>query len=245
MRTIKLTLEYDGTNYCGWQVQASRKKSIQGVLQETLKRILNEDILLKGSGRTDAGVHARGQVAHFATASHLPVRNIQKALNALLPESIVVTGGCEVSPDFHSRFQARSKLYRYIVLNRSYPCALNRHAVYHYPYPLNVKEMARAAACLIGTHDFRSFQASGGRRETVRTISKISIAKRGAFIYIDVEADGFLYHMVRIIAGTLLEIGRAYYAAEYMRTILRRRDRRYAGPTAPAQGLCLMRVKYR
>lgn len=245
MRTIKLTIEYDGTNYCGWQVQHSRKKSVQGALQEALAGILQEKVLLKGSGRTDAGVHARGQVAHCATSSLIPVANLQRALNAVLPESISIVRAQEAPADFHSRFQASSKIYRYTILNRPYPPALGRQQVYHYAGALDNAAMARAAACLRGRHDFKAFQSSGGRLETIRTVKKISVAKRGPFLYIDIEADGFLYNMVRIVVGTLIEVGRGRYGPGHMRTILRSRDRKYAGPTAPARGLCLMRVRYR
>ncbi|MCG8431212.1 MAG: tRNA pseudouridine(38-40) synthase TruA, partial [Candidatus Omnitrophica bacterium] len=233
------------TNYCGWQVQRSRKKSIQGVLQETLSRILQEEIRVKGAGRTDAGVHARAQVAHFETSSRRSLPTIQRAANALLPRSIVISRVREVPPFFHSRFQARWKTYRYTICNRRYRPVFDRQQVYYYPGKLDCEAMQQAARCLIGRHDFKAFQSAGGRQETVRTVKKIKIVKRSDFFYIDIEADGFLYNMVRAVVGTLIEAGRGRFSLPYVKNILLSGERKLAGPTVPAQGLCLMQVKYR
>jgi tRNA pseudouridine38-40 synthase len=246
MRNLKLEIEYEGTNYCGWQVQnSSHKKSIQEVIEKTLRRILQEKIRLIASGRTDAGVHALAQVANFETKSNIRPQKLQRALNSLLPQDIVITAIEEKNPDFHSRFSAKSKTYRYSILNRSYPSALLRNTVYHYPYPLDIKLMQKEAKILLGKHNFKSFQASGKlERDPVRTIKSIKITKSQDRIYIDIEADGFLYNMVRNIVGTLLEIGRGKLPEGSLKKILSAKDRRLAGPTAPAKGLCLIRVKY-
>ena len=268
MRNIKLTIEYDGTNYCGWQVQSpqkSHKPSIQERIERTLRKILQDEIRLIASGRTDAGVHALAQAANFKTKSNIKLEKLQRAMNSLLPDDIAITGTEEVSPYFHSRFDAKSKAYRYTVLNRAYPSALLKNKVYFYPYPLDLKLMRKEARCLLGRHDFQSFCASGsGAKTTLRTIKRITIKKiahglclpagqAGAMDYglnddslitIDIEANGFLYNMVRNIVGTLLEIARGKFLPGSLRKILSARNRKLAGPTAPACGLCLLRVKY-
>jgi tRNA pseudouridine38-40 synthase len=248
MRNLRLELEYDGTHYCGWQVQgrnSGRKRSIQEALEKTLRIILNEKIRTIVSGRTDAGVHALGQVANFRVKSNIPLHRLKYALNCLLPKDISVNDIKEVSATFHSRFRARSKTYRYAILNREHPSALSRNTAYFYPYPLNLSFMRREARCLIGSHDFKSFQAADKKeRGSVRTIKKINIAKRGDFVYIDIQADGFLYNMARNIAGTLIKIARGKAERGSLKNILDSRDRKYAGPTAPAKGLTLLKVYY-
>lgn len=261
MRNLKLTIEYDGTSYCGWQIQKSRtlhaagrrSKSIQEIIENTLQKILQEDIRLIASGRTDAGVHALAQVANFKTSSSITTERLQKGLNGLLPDDIVITKIEEAGCDFHSRFAAKSKLYRYIVLNQSYPSALLKDKVYFYPYSLNVKLMRQEARCLLGRHDFKSFCASGSSsRTTTRIIKNISIsvkrytlyAIRYTLIMIDIEADGFLYNMVRSIVGTMLEIGRGRFKKGHIKKMLRVKDRNLSGPTVPARGLFLVRVNY-
>jgi len=258
VRNVKLTIEYDGTQYLGWQVQSSRKKSIQQVLEKTLHKVLQEKIKLIASGRTDAGVHALAQVANFKTNSKLTADKLQKALNGLLPEDISIAKVEEKNLNFHSRFDAKSKVYRYNILNRSYPCALLRNTVYFYPYGLDIKLMRQEAGHLLGKHDFKSFCASGSStKNTVRTIKRITIEKlhydlrpttydlnKGFLITVDIEADGFLYNMVRNIVGTLFEIGRKKLPKGRIKRILEARDRRLAGPTAPAKGLTLLQVKY-
>lgn len=251
MRNIKITIEYDGTNYKGWQIQQARpgeigtEKTIQGVIERVLSGILQDEIRIIGAGRTDAGVHALGQVANFKTKSKMPMAVMQRALNALLPKDIVIVDIEEVHPDFNARYDARSKTYRYQILNRDYSTAFDRLYQYHFPYKLDVRLMAREARILVGRKDFKSFQAADKReRMSVRNIRRISIRKDGPAINIDIEANGFLYNMVRNIVGTLIEIGRGKFAPGSMKRILRARDRTLAGPTAPAKGLCLVRVRY-
>jgi tRNA pseudouridine38-40 synthase len=252
MRNISLEIEYDGTNYCGWQVQNSgnlrtgHKKSIQEVIEKTLRKILQEKIHLIASGRTDAGVHAKAQVANFKTNSSIALKKLQTALNGLLAQDIAITKMEEKGIDFHSRFDAKSKLYRYTILNRVYPSSLLRNTVYFYPYPLNIKLMQEESRVLLGKHNFKSFRACDKKeRDPIRTIHKIRVTKDKDLIYIDLEADGFLYNMARNIVGTLIEIGRGKFAKGSLKKILLSGNRINAGPTAPARGLCLLEVKYR
>lgn len=260
MRNIKLEIEYDGTNYCGWQIQNrdKTKSSIQETLEKTLRKILQEKIKLIASGRTDAGVHARAQVANFKTTSEISLEKLQYALNGNLPDDIKIAKVKEVDLVFHSRFAAKSKVYRYTILNRGYPSVILRNRVYFCPYPLDVKLMRKEARCLIGRHDFKSFCATGSNtKDTIRTIKKIAIKElchglrtmvyglnSNFLIVIDIEADGFLYNMVRNIVGTLIEVGRQKFKKGELKAILLAKNRRLAGPTAPAKGLCLMKVNY-
>ena len=259
MRNIKLNIEYDGTDYCGWQSQGHKDTRTQGhpSIQETIERVLSkilqEKIRLTASGRTDAGVHAHRQVANFKTDSRISLKKLQYALNSLLPKDIVVAKAQEAKPNFHSRFDAKSKIYRYAILNAPYMSAFLRNKVYFYPYPLDIRLMRKESRCLLGKHDFKAFCASGSSaKTTTRTIKKISIAKRHCTLYhvpctmvtIDIEADGFLYNMVRSIAGTLMQIGNGRFQAGILRKILISLNRKLAGPTAPACGLYLLTVKY-
>lgn len=253
MRNIKLTIEYDGTNYQGWQRQKVKSqkskvksKTIQETLESTSEKILQEKIKLIASGRTDAGVHANGQVANFKTKSLLPADTIKKALNSLLPEDIRIKALSEVDKDFHSRFNVKSKIYRYTLWQDSYTPPCSRFYVRLIPYRLNLTAMRKAARGLFGCHDFRAFQtdSTGFSNNTRRTIKNIKLKKDGSMIYIDIEADGFLYNMARSIAGTLIEVGRGYLKPSDVKKILESRDRREAGPVAPARGLCLMEVRY-
>ncbi|MCM8795261.1 MAG: tRNA pseudouridine(38-40) synthase TruA [Candidatus Omnitrophica bacterium] len=246
MRNLKLEIEYDGTNYCGWQVQKRAKKpSIQEVIEKTLHKIIQEKVKLIGSGRTDSGVHALGQVANFKTKSNIPLKKLQYALNSNLPSDIVIKKIKEEKPNFHSRFSAKTKLYRYTILNRKYPSVSLRNFVYFSPYPLDIKIMRKESRILLGRHNFRSFSSSDKKtKNMLRTIKKISIVKIKDLIYIDIEADGFLYNMVRNIVGTLIELGRKKLPPGSMKKILYAYDRKGAGPTAPAKGLCLLKVRY-
>lgn len=255
MRNLKLTIEYNGTNYCGWQVQTKEKTkpSIQETIQKSLHKILHEKVNLIASGRTDSGVHAFGQVANFKTKSKIPLEKLQKGLNSLLPSDISILKIEEVPLGFHSRFDAKSKVYRYLILDSKCPPVFLRDLVYKWKYDLDVKLMRKEASCLLGRHDFKGFCASGsGAKTTIRTIKKISIkrfksellAGNGNPIAIEIEADGFLYNMVRNIVGTLLEIGRGRFKKETVKKILDSKNRRIAGPTAPAQGLTLLKVDY-
>ena len=253
MRNFKLTIEYDGTNYAGWQVQKScashvarrTSKTIQGTLEKTLFQILQEKIRLIASGRTDAGVHALAQAANFKTESKIALEKLQRALNGLLPEDIKISKIEEKDLDFHSRFCVKSKVYRYTILNRSYRSALLRDKVYFYPYPLNVRLMQKEARVLLGKHDFSAFQASGSSQQSsVRTIKKIKINQNKDLVYVEIEADGFLYNMVRNIVGTLIEIGRARYQPGHILKLLKEKNRALCGPCAPAKGLYLCDVRY-
>ncbi len=248
-RNIKLTIEYEGTNYHGWQIQAKGHKTIQGQIENALKKIFKKDIRLYGSGRTDSGVHAFGQVANFKVNTSLSLNDIQKAINANTPDDISIIDIEEVPMDFHSQYSAKSKIYRYIILNRQAPSVRDRNFCLHYPYKLNLALMRREAAVLVGRKDFRSFQASDPRssyrdKNTIRTVKNISIHKRGDYIFVDIEADGFLYKMVRNIVGTLLEIGRGKLPKGSMEMILLKKDRSAAGDTAKAKGLVLLKVLY-
>jgi len=244
MRNIKLTVEYDGTKYCGWQRQLNGI-SIQEVIEKALKRILRQDVKLTGAGRTDSGVHARGQVANFKTTSRLTAKEFLSALNKNLPKDIAVKKAEEVPFKFNARFEAKSKLYRYTILNSPIRSPLEIFYSRQYRDPLNVKLMKKEAKALLGRHNFSSFQASGNKtRSSTRHIYNISVKDNCGHIYIDIEADGFLYNMVRNIAGTLIEIGRGKLKQGDMKKILKAKDRSFAGPTAQAKGLCLLRVDY-
>ncbi len=265
MRNIRLEIEYDGSGYAGWQVQNRASKSpvrrssktIQGTIEKTLQKILKEKVKVIASGRTDAGVSALAQMANFHTTSSLPVEKIKNAMNALLPKDIVVSRSQDAPLDFHAIRDARSKVYRYRILNRPHRPAFFRHGVYFCSYPLDVELMRRQARALVGRHDFRAFCASGScAASTIRFVKKISVRKYpyiypgggkrdGSLIVIDMEADGFLYNMVRNIVGTLLEMGRGRLKNSGMKSLLSAKDRKLSGPCAPAQGLCLLKVNYR
>ena len=248
LRNIKLTIEYDGTDFYGWQVQIKSRRTVQAEIEKALKKIFKKHVTLFGSGRTDSGVHALGQVANFHAETKLPVVTIQTALNANLPKDIAVVGIEEVGPRFHARFSVKSKTYRYTILNRPARCALQRRFCFFYPYPLNLRSMRAEARALVGRHDFKSFQAANPSRDekavTVRTVRGVEITKKDDFIHIDIEADGFLYKMVRNIVGTLLRIGSGKLPKGSMRQILKRKDRTIAPGPAKAQGLMLVEVKY-
>jgi len=247
MRNIRLTLQYDGTNYFGWQRQASTGDTIQAIVEKALSRILQEKIHITAAGRTDTGVHARQQVANFKTSNPISLRKLQYGLNALLPEDIKIAAMANVPPDFHSRFSATGKTYQYTILNQSHSDVFVRTQVYHYGIAkLNISRMRAAARLLVGRHDFTSFKATGTtkNKSNIRTIKRISIAQKGSLIIIQITGEGFLYKMVRGIVGTLIEIGRGKLPVESVRSILKAQNRTYAGPTAPASGLCLLRIKY-
>ena len=247
MRNFKITFEYDGSEFCGWQNQAQGERTVQGDMEAVLLRIFKKPVKVIASGRTDSGVHARGQVISFKADTRMKPLEIQRALNSLLPSEIAVLEAKEVKGDFHAQYSVKEKTYRYTVLNRKFRSAFLRDRVNFYPYPLNLTNMRKAAKYLIGRHDFKSFQAydpSRAERQTVRTIKKLMIKKEGDMITIDITADGFLYKMVRNIAGTLLAIGSGQLPVADMHKILMARDRRQAWDTAPADGLCLMQVKY-
>lgn len=247
-RCIKLTVAYDGTNYHGWQTQPTGP-TIQSALEAAIKSICGEAVHIIGSGRTDAGVHAWGQVASFHTHSKLPADVFRKALNANLPEDIVVRDACDVASSFRPINDALSKRYRYVLQpgRINDPFAL-KHA-WFVKRILDVESMQKAAEALIGEHDFAAFQATGSpRQSTVRTMLDAAVtlhdAQERRKIFIEVEATGFLYNMVRIIAGTLVEVGQGKRPAESMAAIIASCDRLQAGMTAPAHGLYLLQVHY-
>ncbi|MFA6129930.1 MAG: tRNA pseudouridine(38-40) synthase TruA [Candidatus Omnitrophota bacterium] len=253
MFNFKLEIEYDGTHYHGWQVQNNTKasagyqpsKTIQHVLEQVLKKVLQENIKLIVAGRTDSGVHALSQVANFKSLSKMPLQRMRWALNCLLPEDIKVTRISKADTDFNSRFCAKSKVYRYTILNRKYSSPLLANRVYFFHHPLDIRLMRSEAKALLGRHNFKSFQAAEARyRNPVRTIKRIKITRDKGLLHIEIEADSFLYNMVRNIAGTLLEIGRGRFPKGSMNKILKSGNRKLAGPALPAKGLCLVKVKY-
>jgi len=248
MRSIALTIAYEGSAYAGWQVQPGQL-TIQAELERALARITGESIRVTGSGRTDAGVHALGQVAGFQTSGTMSAEVFQRALNAELPEDIAVLSAAEAVPDFHPIRDSVSKRYRYSMDDSPVRDVFARRLVWHYRRPLDEALMAAGATHLLGRHDFSSFETAGAPRpDSIRTISHLSVV-RGQDelrnrITIEVEADGFLYNMVRAIVGTLVEVGRGAQPVEWVGEVLKSADRSQAGPTAPPQGLCLLWVKY-
>lgn len=244
MKRIKLVTAYDGTNYHGSQIQ-NNGETIEGVLKMELSSLLKEEVQIIGASRTDAGVHARGNVFVFDTESRIPSDKFTYALNARLPEDIRIQDSEEVPLDFHPRHQDTVKTYEYRVLNRKLPLPEYRlHA--HFTYEtLNIERMQLACKYFIGEHDFASFCAAGSQVEsTVREIYDLHVKKEGDLVTISVTGNGFLYNMVRIIAGTLLKVGSGHFAPEDMEKIIEGKDRSLAGPTAPAKGLTLVKIRY-
>jgi tRNA pseudouridine38-40 synthase len=246
-RNIKLILEYDGTNYHGWQSQAgSGRPTVQETVERAIRELSHEEADLYSSGRTDAGVHAFGHVANFTTTMTMPPEAWAPALNHHLPSDIRVLRSEEVDPDFHARYSASGKTYRYVILNRHAPSALYRDRAWHVPKKLNLPAMRRAAKYLVGTHDFSAFRASTcSAKNPVRTLKSLVIEKQDDFVEIALEADAFLQYMARNIAGSLVEVGLGRLSSRTIKDILLSRDRKRAGRTAPAQGLYLVRVTYR
>ena len=244
MRNIKLLIEYDGTNYQGWQVQP-KGPTVQGMIEEKLALITGETVHLIGSGRTDSGVHAFGQVANFKTKSQLNIHSIQKALNSLLPPDIVIQRAEEVEEDFHARKQSKSKVYEYRILNRELRSAFHHEYAWHIPQKLDLEEMRKATRILIGEHDFSSFRSVGSpTRTAIRRVIRAEWKRgRDGFIRFEVEANGFLKQMVRAMVGTLVEVGKGKIDSEEFQKILESKDRKTAGPTAPAHGLVFERSK--
>lgn len=245
MRNIKLTIEYDGTNYHGWQIQKNAV-TVQEIIEEAASRLLGCSTGITGCSRTDVGVHAYGQVAHFFTESTIPAEKFSYALNNLLPEDIVINKSEEVPLDFHARYSSEGKKYRYLIHNFAHQSALLRHRACHIRPPLHFENMQKAAEYFKGEHDFAAFQATGGQvRSTVREIYDISLRKReDNLMALEVSGNGFLYNMVRIIAGTLIYVGMGKIDALEIPGIISGLDRTKAGKTAPAQGLYLVEVFY-
>ena len=246
-RNVKLTVEYDGTAYHGWQRQANAT-TIQEVLELAAAGILGHPVTLHGSGRTDAGVHALGQVASFHTSSAIPAERLPHAINSALPPDIVVVRAEGVPDGFHARYSARAKTYRYSILCRPVRPAVGSRYVHWTRRELDLAAMRHAAARCVGEHDFAAFATESTGENTVRTLTRCDIGQRpehgGQRLDLHVEANGFLYNMVRAIVGTLLDIGCGRWPPERIAELFAARDRALAGPTAPAKGLCLMRVDY-
>ncbi len=232
-------------NLIGWQKQPN-KLNIQGEIEQVIERITGEPVELNASGRTDAGVHALGQVANFKTNSNIPIEKIPLALNTYLKKSIRILKAEEVDEKFHSRLSCKEKTYRYIINNSEYGTALYRNMEYCFPQKLDVEAMKRAVKYFIGEHDFKAFKASGtSAKSSIRTIYNASVDKNVDKIYIELTGNGFLYNMVRIISGTLLEVGLGKIKPEEIPEIIESKDRRKAGKTLPPQGLYLVEVKYK
>lgn len=244
MKKVKLVVAYDGTNYCGWQIQPNGV-TIEQKLNEALTQLLGEEIKVTGASRTDAGVHSLGNVCVFETSSRMPAEKISFALNQRLPEDIVVQSSCEVDESFHPRFSKSKKTYEYRILNRKMRMPTRRLDTYFFHYELDVAAMQKAAGYLVGEHDFKSFCAANAQSETtIRTIYSCEVSKKEDIITIRVTGNGFLYNMVRIIAGTLIKVGNGDYKPEDMEEILDACDRSKAGPTAPAHGLTMIGLEY-
>lgn len=244
-RNILIEVEYDGSNYSGWQIQKNTEHTIQQILQEKIGVINKAPVKIIGAGRTDAGVHALGQAVNFNINVAIPVDRIPVAINRLLPSDIICKSAREVNENFHARYDARGKLYRYRILNKKYSSVFIRNYIFHVPYELDLEKMVKAVQYLKGQHDFTSFQSSGSKiKDTVRTINKIELFNKNQEIWLEVAGDGFLYNMVRIITGTLIEVGTGRIKPTKLKNIINARDRNLAGFTAPASGLTLVKVYY-
>ena len=244
MKRVKLVVAYDGTNYHGWQVQ-DNGITIEEVLNRTISELVQEDIKVIGASRTDAGVHACGNVAVFDTESRIPGDKFSFALNQRLPEDIRIQESCEVDADFHPRYADTVKTYEYNILNRRFEMPSKRlYAAFCY-YPMDIERMNQAAAYLVGEHDFKSFCSAGAQvQTTVRTIYAVNVTKEDDMVHIRITGNGFLYNMVRIMAGTLMQVGTGLMEPERVKEILEARDRSKAGPTAVAKGLTLVEIRY-
>ena len=245
MKNIKIVIEYDGTDYHGWQCQANLP-TVQKTIEDALRQITGENVKITGSGRTDAGVHAMGQVASFLTETQLDSENLRKALNSTLPRDISIIKAVEVPDGFHAQFSSRSKIYEYRILNRPHPPALQRNRVWHIPEKLDLGKMKKAASYLEGKHDFSVFATANITvKTTVRTVKRVHIKKtREGIILVEIEADGFLKRMVRMITGTLVETGRGKLSPEGFGQILAKEQKTKNVFTAPPQGLFLKKVIY-
>lgn len=241
---ILLVIEFDGTHYCGWQNQ-DNGTAVQMVIEQTIERLEGQRVVLHGAGRTDAGVHARGMCANFHPRSNIPPEKWALVLNTRLPEDIRILSSRQVDEKFHARFDAVGKHYRYTMFHRNVASALDCRRSWHIYGPLDIPHMQNQALLLEGTHDFVGFVATGGKKNaTVKTIYRSRLTVEGNYLYYDVWGSGFLYNMVRIITGTLVDMGRGKLTGVSMEDVLAARHRLSAGMTAPPQGLCLMEVFY-
>ena len=245
VKNFKIIIEYDGSRYCGWQRQ-NHDPTIQETIEQALWRMTGQKISLVGSGRTDAGVHAYGQVANFKCETKLNAEDFQGGLNSLTPDDIIITGCREVENEFHARYKAKSKEYIYRILNRLNPAAIDRQYAWYIRNDLNSEAMRAAISYLIGKHDFKAFEGAGSpRSHTTRCVMAANLCRDDVdFIIIEIEADGFLRFMVRNIVGTLVDVGKGKITPEEFKHILDSKDRSRAGATAPAHGLFLKEVKY-
>lgn len=244
MTRVMLRIAYDGTNYCGWQIQPNGI-TIEEVLNRELTKLLNEPIMVIGASRTDSGVHALANVAVFDTNTRIPADKISFALNQRLPKDIIVQQSIEVPLDFHPRYCNSKKTYQYKILNTRFPIPTERLYTHFVYYPLNAELMAQAAEFLVGEHDFKSFCSTRTQvTDTVRRIYDINIEKEDNIIHITISGNGFLYNMVRIIVGTLIKVGLGVYPPAHVKEILEKKERTTAGPKAPANGLMLMKIEY-
>lgn len=244
LRNIKLVIEYDGTNYCGWQIQKNGP-TVQETITKTLTKITGHKITLYGASRTDSGVHSTGQTANFMTDSRLTPYQFLRAINDHLPDDIVIRSVKEMLTSFNSRYDAKSKIYRYTILNSIIPNAFDKHLYYFLPYRTSIDRMRKAARYLIGKHNFKAFAAKSSQKEDChRRIYSIKITKDKDYIYMDIKGNGFLYNMVRTIVGTLLWVSQGKMQPEDIKGIIKSEDRKKAGPTVPSKGLCLVKVNY-
>lgn len=245
MKRVRLIVAYDGTNYCGWQIQ-NNAITVEEVIGRELNTLLGEKINIIGASRTDSGVHARGNVCVFDTETRIPADKISFALNQRLPEDIKIQKSDEVALDWHPRYQDSIKTYEYKILNTTFPSPLERFYSHFTYMPLDVEKMQQAAEFIVGEHDFASFCSAGSQVETtVRTVFSLEVNKKDDMISIRITGSGFLYNMVRIIAGTLIKVGMSVYPPEYVKEIIDAKDRQAAGPTAPACGLTLIGIQYK
>lgn len=250
-RWLKLTVAYDGTAYAGWQIQPT-EPTVQAVIETAWHEITREQLRVMAAGRTDAGVHALGQVVGLSTESSLSALDLQRGLNAVLPEDVAIVSVEEAPADFHATHDAKRKTYRYQIHNGRTPDVFNRRYVWHYPQPLDAEKMHAAAQALLGKHDFASFESAGSERpDSIRTLFAVDVTREGEApaelsdrITIEVTGDGFLYNMVRSIVGTLVEVGKGSRESAWVAEVLASCDRRRAGQTAPALGLFLVSVEY-
>ena len=244
LRNIKLTIEYDGTNYAGWQRQTTAI-TIQGEIERAIEKITGEETEITGSSRTDAGVHAKGYVANFYTSSKISIEKFTGAINSKLPLDIVILHSCDVPHEFHSRYNSTGKRYSYSILNRRESVAVGRNYIYHHKWVLDTKAMKEAAEYFIGTHDFSAYKNLGSSAKTsVRTITELRIIKDEDLIKIYIAADGFLYNMVRIIVGSLIRVGEGKIKPNEIKSIIESKERSKAGKSVPPGGLCLEEVFY-
>ena len=246
-RNIRLTIVYDGTRFYGWQIQNTTKayRTVQEELEKAARKLFGKKVNVIGAGRTDSGVHAEAQVANFKVESKLPLHNVKRGLNSYLPKDIAIVSAEKADNKFHARFSAKEKLYRYTIINRKERSPLKRRFATLVSYDLDISAMKKAAKYLVGKKDFKSFQASNAKtKDSVRSVKKIKIVTESPSLEIWIQANGFLYNMVRNIVGTLVDVGRGRIAPEAVKKIISKRHRPAAGQTASAKGLCLVKVLY-